>query len=189
MRPDIFSKFASVPCVNDFIIDVLLCSSSPVVRQCALEEFSKLSSTMVNSSLTPKDYLIGVLLKARLPLWVPSSCIRGDSQRLLGQCTEYFELCCRLLHGLTDFDQKRLNIDPKQMIEEEISWLQGFSPSTSATLQVADSALMAGHFRYVKTLLTCDGVQKEEVGKIQIVTVLLKIVLQNAVVLNHGSCI
>ncbi|GFQ83735.1 ubiquitin carboxyl-terminal hydrolase 24 [Trichonephila clavata] len=168
MRTDVFSKFSSVLCISDFIIDILLCSSSPIVRQCALEEFSKLSTTAVNSTITPRDYLIGVLLKARLPLWVTSSCIRGDNQRLLSQCTEYFELGCRLLHGLTDFDQKRLHIDPKQMIEDEIAWLQGFSPSSSPALQPADSALMAGHFRYVKTLLTCDGVQKEEVGKILI---------------------
>lgn len=73
---------------------------------------------------------------------------------------------------LADFDQKRLHVDPKQMIEDEIAWLQGFSPSTSAVLQSADSALMAGHFRYVKTLLTCDGVQKPEVGTTSLFLVL-----------------
>lgn len=66
---------------------------------------------------------------------------------------------------LVDFDQKRLHVDPKQMIEDEINWLQGFSPSSSAALQAADSALMEGHFRLIKTLLTCDGVQKNEAGE------------------------
>ncbi|CAL1268833.1 unnamed protein product [Larinioides sclopetarius] len=186
MRTDVFSKFVSVPCVSEFVIDIVLCSSSPVVRQCALEEFSKLSTTMVNSSTTPRDFLIGVLLKARLPLWVQSSCIRGDSQRLLSQCTEYFELSCRLLHGLTDFDQKRLHVDPKQMIEDEIAWLQGFSPSSSAVLQSADSALMAGHFRYVKTLLTCDGVQKPEVGKVLIPDLLVNFLFPASLRISSG---
>ncbi|KAF8763443.1 Ubiquitin carboxyl-terminal hydrolase 24 like protein [Argiope bruennichi] len=186
MRTDVFSKFVTVPCVSEFVIDIILCSSSHVVRQCALEEFSKLSTTMVNSPVTPRDFLIGVLLKARLPLWVQSSCIRGDSQRLLSQCTEYFELGCRLLHGLTDFDQKRLHVDPKQMIEDEIAWLQGFSPSSSTVLQSADSALMAGHFRFVKTLLTCDGVQKQEVGKVLIPDLLVNFLFPASLRISSG---
>lgn len=64
-----------------------------------------------------------------------------------------------------DYDQKRLHIDPKQMVEDEVSWLQSFSTSSSPHLQAADSALLSGHFRLIKTLLTCDGVRKEEAGK------------------------
>ncbi len=50
------------------------------------------------------------------------------------------------------------------MVEDEVTWLQTFSTSSSAELQGADSALLSGHFHLVKTLLTCDGVRKEDAG-------------------------
>lgn len=50
------------------------------------------------------------------------------------------------------------------MVEDEVTWLQTFSTSSQASLQAADSALLSGHFRLIKTLLTCDGVRKEEAG-------------------------
>ncbi|XP_015922706.1 ubiquitin carboxyl-terminal hydrolase 24 [Parasteatoda tepidariorum] len=187
LRTDVFSKFAALPCISEFVIDVLLCSSSIAVRQCALEEFTKLSSLVINSSPNPRDFLIGILLKARLPLWVPSSCTRGDSQKLLSQCTEYFELGCRLLKGLTDFDQKGLHIDPRQMIEDEVTWLQGFSTSSLPALQSADSALLAGHFRLIKTLLTCDGVHKLEAGKILIPDLLMNFLFPASLMISAGS--
>ncbi|KFM65449.1 Ubiquitin carboxyl-terminal hydrolase 24, partial [Stegodyphus mimosarum] len=187
-RPDIFGKFSALPCIRDFVIDVLLYSSSRTVRCCALEQFSKLSIIVTNSTPNPRDFLLEILLKARLPLWVPSSCVRGDSQRFLSQCTEYFELGCRLLSGLTDFDQKRLHIDPKQMIEDEVAWLQGFSTSSIASLQSADSALMAGHFRLIKTLLTCDGVDKRDAGKILIQDLLSSFLFPASLMISGVNC-
>ena len=41
------------------------------------------------------------LLKAHVPLWVPSGSGRGTSQRLLSQCSQYFSLACFLLQKLT----------------------------------------------------------------------------------------
>lgn len=187
MRTDVFGRFSTLPCVSDFIIDTLLGSPSPDVRQCALEQFLKLSKVKTVSCTPPRHFLLKVLLKARLPLWVPSSSTRGANQRLLSQCTEYFELGCRLLNGLTDAEQKSLQIDAKQMIEDEIAWLQGFSPSTSQNLQAADSALLAGHFRLIRTLLTCEGILKEEVGKVLVPDLLANFLFPASHMISAGT--
>lgn len=84
---------------------------------------------------------------------------------MLSQCKEYFELGCHLLNELTTEDQQVLRIKPKEMIEDELNWIQGFSPSNSLALQPADNALLTGHFSLIRTLLTCEGVEKIDVGE------------------------
>ena len=42
------------------------------------------------------------------------------------------------------------------MINDEITWMLNFSPCS----RIADSALMAGHIKLVKSLLSCEGVSK-----------------------------
>ena len=79
----------------------------------------------------------------------------------MSNCGEYLDLRCELLKNLSLDDQERLNVNAKQMIEDEINWLQMFSPCN----RINDSALLAGHIKLIRSLLTCEGVSKEEVGK------------------------
>ena len=52
------------------------------------------------------------------------------------------------------------DITVSQMIDDEISWLHNFTPCS----QLVDCTLLAGHIRLVEALITCQGVDKVEVG-------------------------
>ena len=81
----IFSAtFYSLPCVSDFIIDILVGCSQNDIRNAAQDQFFQLSQTEVetpSNPQTPHHFLLQVLLKAYLPFWVSSSSTRGASQR------------------------------------------------------------------------------------------------------------
>ncbi len=51
------------------------------------------------------------------------------------------------------------------MLEDETAWLCNFVPSKNPELHQTDNTLLAGHLKLVKTLLTCDGVDKKDVGE------------------------
>ncbi|KAL1445773.1 hypothetical protein MTO96_044832 [Rhipicephalus appendiculatus] len=140
LREDVSAWFCELPCVRDFVLDVLL--------GCGSEE---------------------LLLKAHLPLWVPSSYTRGSNQRLLGQCVEYFDLACRLLAD----SKGDAPVDVAQMLEDEIAWLHSFSPSDSPHDRSMDATLMTGHFHLVRTLVACNGDErKSDVGQSLVATLL-----------------
>lgn len=160
LREDALEHFQNLACVRDFVLDVLLGSSSAEVRAVACDGLHRLSRMVVKI----RPFLLQLLLKAHLPLWVSSSCTRGSNQRLLGQCVEYFDLACRLLTDSED-DSQGLFVDVSQMLEDEIAWLHSFSPSENPKDQATDSTLMAGHFKFIRTLISCNEDRKDEVGK------------------------
>ena len=47
------------------------------------------------------------------------------------------------------------------MVEDEITWLFNFSACNSTS----DSILLTGHIKLLKSLLSCQGVDKREVGR------------------------
>ena len=103
-----------------------------------------------------------ILVKAPVPLWVSSSTTRGASQRLLSQCSQYFNLRCRLLSSLSASEQRSLNLDAASMLSDEVAWLSNFSPYTgvaSPEIEQADNAFLAGHINVVRGLLSCEGVR------------------------------
>ncbi|XP_064477292.1 ubiquitin carboxyl-terminal hydrolase 24-like isoform X2 [Ornithodoros turicata] len=159
-RDDALEHFQSLACVRDFVLDVLLGSSSSDVRVTARDGLHRLS----RMSVTFRPFLLQLLLRAHLPLWVSSCCTRGCNQRLLGQCVEYFDLACRLLTDSKD-DRQGLFVDVSQMLEDEIAWLHSFSPSENLRDQETDSTLMTGHFKFIRTLIFCNEDRKDEVGK------------------------
>ncbi|XP_022244007.1 ubiquitin carboxyl-terminal hydrolase 24-like [Limulus polyphemus] len=170
--PALFTKMS---CVNDFIIDMLLGSPSCEIRLQALKQFHRLSQVHIptlKDESSPRYFLLHVLLQAHLPLWISSSSTRGTNLRLLSQCQEFFELCCKLLNGLSATAQHTLHLNPVQRLDDEISWLQVFTPSDTTSLKAADSALLAGHLNFLRTLLTCEGIVKKDVGKILIPDIL-----------------
>ncbi|CAG10925.1 unnamed protein product, partial [Tetraodon nigroviridis] len=196
LRCQQLSSFYNLPSVNDFIIDILLGSpgeevhctlfdiafsklcllcfyfNSPIFRQIrrvACDQLYTLSQSDTSAFpdvQKPNLFLLSVILTAQLPLWSPTSVMRGINQRFLSQCTEYFDLRCQLLDDLTTSEMEVINVSPAIMLEDEISWLDNFEPSWSAEMETseADNVLLAGHLRLIKTLLSLCGNEKEHLG-------------------------
>ncbi|XP_066548268.1 ubiquitin carboxyl-terminal hydrolase 24 isoform X3 [Amia ocellicauda] len=162
-------SFYNLPCVSDFIIDILLGSPSGEIRRVACDQLYTLSQTDSSGFpdlQKPNLFLLKVVLTAQLPLWSPTSIMRGINQRLLSQCTEYFDLRCQLLDDLTSAEMELLQLSPATMLEDEINWLDNFEPTWTAELETseADNTLQAGHLRLIKTLLSLCGAEKEQLG-------------------------
>ncbi|KAK2540502.1 Usp24 [Columba guinea] len=139
LRSQQLGSFYNLPCVADFIIDILLGSPSAEIRRVACDQLYTLSQTDTSAHpdvQKPNQFLLSVVLGAQLPLWSPTSIMRGINQRLLSQCTEYFDLRCQLLDDLT----------------------------SECETSEADNILLAGHLRLIKTLLSLCGAEKEMVG-------------------------
>uniref|UniRef100_A0A8C7FJR2 Ubiquitin specific peptidase 24 n=1 Tax=Oncorhynchus kisutch TaxID=8019 RepID=A0A8C7FJR2_ONCKI len=162
-------SFYNLPCVSDFIIDILLGSASGEIRRVACDQLYTLSQSDTSAFpeiIKPNVFLLRVVLTSQLPLWSPTSVMRGVNQRLLSQCTEYFELRCQLLDDLTSSEMEVLSVSAAAMLEDEISWLDNFEPSWSSEMETseADNILQAGHLRLIKTLLSLCGTEKEHLG-------------------------
>nr|XP_051712391.1 ubiquitin carboxyl-terminal hydrolase 24 isoform X4 [Oryctolagus cuniculus] len=169
LRSQQLASFYTLPCVADFIIDILLGSPSAEIRRVACDQLYTLSQTDTSvhpDVQKPNQFLLGVILTAQLPLWSPTSIMRGVNQRLLSQCMEYFDLRCQLLDDLTTSEMEQLRISPATMLEDEITWLDNFEPNRTAECETseADNILLAGHLRLIKTLLSLCGAEKEMLG-------------------------
>uniref|UniRef100_A0A673CAP9 Ubiquitin carboxyl-terminal hydrolase 24 n=1 Tax=Sphaeramia orbicularis TaxID=375764 RepID=A0A673CAP9_9TELE len=167
-------SFYNLPSVNDFIIDVLLGSPSGEIRRVACDQLYTLSQSDTSAFpdiQKPNLFLLSVVLTAQLPLWSPTSVMRGVNQRLLSQCTEYFDLRCQLLDDLTTSEMEVLKVSAATMLEDEISWLDNFEPSWSSEMETseADNILLAGHLRLIKTLLSLCGNEKEHLAIVDII--------------------
>ncbi|XP_044286407.1 ubiquitin carboxyl-terminal hydrolase 24 isoform X3 [Varanus komodoensis] len=169
LRSQQLGSFYNLPCVADFIIDILLGSPSAEIRRVACDQLYTLSQTDTSTHpdvQKPNQFLLSVILTAQLPLWSPTSIMRGINQRLLSQCTEYFDLRCQLLDDLTSSEMEQLKISPAAMLEDEITWLDNFEPTRAAECETseADNVLLAGHLRLIKTLLSLCETEKEMLG-------------------------
>ncbi|XP_041648260.1 ubiquitin carboxyl-terminal hydrolase 24 isoform X3 [Cheilinus undulatus] len=169
LRSQQLSSFYNLPSVNDFIIDILLGSPSGEIRRVACDQLYTLSQSDTSAFpdvQKPNLFLLSVVLTAQLPLWSPTSVMRGVNQRLLSQCTEYFDLRCQLLDDLTTSEMEVVKVSAATMLEDEISWLDNFEPSWSSEMETseADNILLAGHLRLIKTLLSLCGNEKEHLG-------------------------
>ncbi|XP_029684387.1 ubiquitin carboxyl-terminal hydrolase 24 isoform X4 [Takifugu rubripes] len=169
LRCQQLSSFYNLPSVNDFIIDILLGSPGEEIRRVACDQLYTLSQSDTSAFpdvQKPNLFLLSVILTAQLPLWSPTSVMRGINQRFLSQCTEYFDLRCQLLDDLTTSEMEVIKVSPATMLEDEISWLDNFEPSWSSEMETseADNVLLAGHLRLIKTLLSLCGNEKEHLG-------------------------
>ncbi|KAM5148138.1 ubiquitin carboxyl-terminal hydrolase 24 [Mantella aurantiaca] len=169
LRSQQLGSFYNLPSVADFTIDILLGSPSAEIRRVACDQLYTLSQTDTSAYSDvqkPNLFLLGVVLSAQLPLWSPTSIMRGINQRLLAQCTEYFDLRCQLLDDLTTTEMEQLSISPATMLEDEIMWLDNFEPNRTSECETseADNVWLAGHLRLIKTLLSLCGAEKEMLG-------------------------
>ena len=60
-----------------------------------------------------------------------------------------------------------MSVDVNSMLEDELAWLGNFMPSDNPEIRETDNTLLAGHLKLIKTLLTCEGVDKKVIGKIK----------------------
>jgi ubiquitin carboxyl-terminal hydrolase 9/24 len=146
-------------------LEILISTSSREVRQCSLRNIIRLCK-IETSACDIRAVIHQILLKARLPLWSTSSVgTRGLNQKLLAQSIEYFDLRCQLTENLTKEMQTMLNIDAKQILTDEFNWLSTYAVSTTSNeLRTIDNILFIGHLRFIRTLLTCENINKIEFG-------------------------
>uniref|UniRef100_A0A7M5XH66 ubiquitinyl hydrolase 1 n=1 Tax=Clytia hemisphaerica TaxID=252671 RepID=A0A7M5XH66_9CNID len=179
LRPNLMDLFYKLPNVDDFIVDVLTGSPSFEVRAAASLHFSVLSMTLNNTMDThPKAFLIKTLLKAHLPVWNISGTIRGHAYKILTQCEQYFELLSNLLCQLSLSAQTEYNINPSQLLEGELNFLQN-----SDNLNVE---MLTGHLSFSSALFTCEGIDKTTQG-CRFLTYLLNEFLFSASKLEHAN--
>uniref|UniRef100_A0A8C4VCQ0 Ubiquitin carboxyl-terminal hydrolase 24 n=1 Tax=Falco tinnunculus TaxID=100819 RepID=A0A8C4VCQ0_FALTI len=161
LRSQQLGSFYNLPCVADFIIDILLGSPSAEIRRVACDQLYTLSQTDTSAHpdvQKPNQFLLTVVLHAQLPLWSPTSIMRGINQRAVHFSGFSFSLAAS--------EMEQLNISPAAMLEDEITWLDNFEPNRTAECETseADNILLAGHLRLIKTLLSLCGAEKEMVG-------------------------
>ena len=162
LRTQSINGFFQLPNLEGFLVETLLGSPSSSVRGVALEQLKKIASIRPpNAKIEPRQLLTKLILKAPVPLWMPSCKARSLSHQLLGQCSEYFQLRCHLLENLTLAEQESLGENARTMLEDELTFLHSYGP---CSLQ-EDCTLLAGHLRLVQALLTAEGVSTDEVGK------------------------
>lgn len=69
-----------------------------------------------------------------------------------------------------------LGISALQMLEDETGWLTNFTATREVTrerpesgvaaLRNADNVLLAGHLTLISALMSCEGINKKEIGKV-----------------------
>ncbi|CAF2465501.1 unnamed protein product [Rotaria sp. Silwood2] len=159
------ATFLVQPFFADFLLEILIGTTSREVRQCALRNV--ISLCKIETSVCDIRLIIQqILIKARLPLW-SSSCAgtRNSNQKLLAQSTEYFDLRCQLMENLTKEKQDLLGINAKKLLSDEFLWLSTYTvSSTSNELRTIDNILFMGHLKFVRTLLTCENINKNKIG-------------------------
>jgi len=146
-------------------LEILIGTTSREVRQCALRNIIRLCK-IETSTCDVRSIIHQILLKARLPLWTTSSSgTRGPNQKLLAQSIEYFDLRCQLTENLTEEKQNLFNINAKQLLSDELTWLSSYTVSLiSNELRRIDNILFLGHLKFIRTLLTCENIDKNEFG-------------------------
>ena len=183
-RKDCIPYILGLTMFNECIIDILTGSPSSEIRG-YMEKFLLKLSSIETSTVKCKETLLSITIKARLPLWVNSSLVRGSTQRLISQSSQYFNLRCSLLENLTLAEQTTYSIDINKMLNDEINWLNGFTPTKH--LKDVDNILLSGHLLLIKSLLTAENVKKNEIGDKIIPQLLQTYLFPSSSILNQLS--
>lgn len=146
-------------------MEILIGTSSREVRQCALRNIIHLCK-IETAACDIRSVIHQILIKARLPLWSTSSSgMRSSNQKLLAQSIEYFDLRCQLMENLTKEQQDILGINAKKLLADEFMWLSTYTVSlVSSELRTIDNMLFVGHLKFIRTLLTCENINKTMIG-------------------------
>jgi len=155
-RKDCINQLTGIRMFNECIIDVLTGSSSSEIRT-YMEKFL-LKMCQVESAYRCKEYLLNLIVKARLPLWINSSFSRSSTQKLIVQSKQYFNLRSALMENMTIEEQSAYGIDLNKMLNDEVKWLVYFTPTKN--LKDIDNILLSGHLELARALLTCETANK-----------------------------
>ena len=160
------ATFLVQPVFADYLLEMLIGTTSREIRQCTLSNIIRLCTIAINH-YDICSMIHQILIKARLPLWSSSAAgIRGANQKLLLQSNEYFDLRCSLTENLTNEQQRTRNINAKELLAYEINWLSMYAGSSaSSDPDTIDNTLYLGHLKYIATLLTCESVEKQQFGR------------------------
>lgn len=79
------------------------------------------------------------------------------------QCLFQYKLIV-YIDVFSEIEQLNLDVKVDSMLEDEVGWLQNFVPSDNDTIAETDNYLIAGHLKLIRTLLTCQKVNKREYG-------------------------
>ncbi|CAF3766292.1 unnamed protein product [Rotaria magnacalcarata] len=165
-RPEFIATFLVQPFFADFLLEILIGTTSREVRQCTLRNVNRICKIEI-ATCDIRLIIHQILIKARLPLWSSSSAgTRSSNQKLLAQSIEYFDLRCQLMENLTKEKQDMLCIEAKKLLSDEFSWLSTYTvSSTSNELRSIDNILFIGHLKFIRTLLTCENINKNKIGR------------------------
>ena len=176
-RKDCLLSLFSMKLFNDCLLDVLTGSMSVQIRTYTEQFLFKLNQIDIC-----KEFLINLIINARLPLWVNSSLTRSSNQRLITQSSQYFNLRCLILDCMSSSDQQKFSIDIAKMLGDQIAWFKNFTSTQS--LQKIDNCLLSGHLNLTKSLLTCETADKERIGN-KLIDTIIKTFLFPAANLLH----
>ncbi|CAK8688756.1 unnamed protein product [Clavelina lepadiformis] len=171
LRPSHLECFFELSCIGEFIIDILTRPSDIDLRDCAVEQFYELSNISSAMSKSPRQQLLQILVKARVPFWHQTTLLRSKAQSLVRNCLQYFTLRCKLLKDvIRENQQKHCGVDEVQSLNDELSWLSDFEIPTSthyaesSAARSLDNRLLTGHLQLIKILVSSPKVNKKEIG-------------------------
>uniref|UniRef100_G3TRF4 Ubiquitin specific peptidase 24 n=1 Tax=Loxodonta africana TaxID=9785 RepID=G3TRF4_LOXAF len=156
LRSQQLASFYNLPCVADFIIDILLGSPSAEIRRVACDQLYTLKTSCCTYS-SSKLWILGSLYTL-----IISPCLSLFYENIF-----YFEIFSHFLITETGSYFNYTNTELlATMLEDEITWLDNFEPNRTADCETseADNILLAGHLRLIKTLLSLCGAEKEMLG-------------------------
>jgi hypothetical protein len=168
-RKDILLSLLPMKFFNDCLLDVLTGSVSAQIRTYTEQFLFKLNQIDIS-----REFLIQLIFRARLPLWVNSSLTRTSRQRLILQSGQYFNLRCHILDNMSLYEQQKYSIDINKMLNDQINWFSNFTPTQS--LKKIDNSLLSGHLSLTKALLTCETADRERIGN-QLIEPIIKFYL------------
>nr|CAB3267565.1 ubiquitin carboxyl-terminal hydrolase 48-like [Phallusia mammillata] len=171
LRPSHLECFFEVAHINSFIIDILVQPSDSDVRDCAVHQVYNLSNISSAMNKSPRQRLLQILMKARVPFWHQTTLLRPKTQALVRNCIQYFTLRGKLIEdAIAEKQQKVCGVDELQNLEDEICWLTDFEIPTSteyaesSSARHLDNTLLTGHLRLIKILTASPKVNKKDIG-------------------------
>lgn len=115
--PEGIQEFWRLPHFNEFLLDILLVTTSAGLRDTTCYSMLKLVN---DGRMAGQMFRV---LQQPLPLWPNSGLMRSVNQKLLAHCGEYFRLCAALLSSMSPEELDALNPSVSEMLQNECTWL------------------------------------------------------------------
>ena len=172
------------------LLDMLLYTPSPEIRSLVASKLQNLCSMRTNNpdnemevdSLSPvHQKLLLLLLKTPLPIWTLN--VRDSQQRLFSRCTQFFTLCSFLIKGLDLNSTAVHQLNIKALIDSEVKLLKAIGIEH----QNRHHSFISGHIQLLCSLTAINGIDKRQIGKKLIGTLLDTFLFPAANMMFKGS--